>query len=136
MWAALDDFDSFFNTQKRKEVPRAPIESAPNTYDKKVSAILNKTLNSRNNLLEYIGEAEQAAAAAAATGAAASAAALASAAPRRSYIPFRNRKERESIEGGGGGGGGGSVNGVSNGAELPDVRLDGLIGKRSRRKIP
>lgn len=129
MWAALDDFDSFFNTQKRKEVPRAPIESAPNTYDKKVSAILNKTLNSRNNLLEYIGEAEQAAAAAAATGAAASAAALSSAAPRRSYIPFRNRKERECIEGG-------SVNGVSNGAELPDIRLDGLIGKRSRKKIP
>ncbi|KAI5953161.1 TAO3 [Candida jiufengensis] len=98
MWAALDDFDSFFNTtEKAKKInnsinhsnelrqnkippyQQTPIESAPNTYDKKVSAILNKTLTStpsfRNNLLEYIGENER------------------SPIPptRRSYIPFRNK---------------------------------------------
>ncbi|KAI5967286.1 TAO3 [Candida margitis] len=154
MWAALDDFDSFFNTDKmakRKTISSpiearplnkaSPIESAPNTYDKKVSAILNKTLttNSRNNLLDYIGENEQ----------------YASPAPsRRSYIPFRNKtmtKTRESLT---------PTIGVDmsprtpssaslmtsknsfNGSDVtqlamsPDnTRLDGLLGKRSRKRM-
>ncbi|KAI5959482.1 TAO3 [Candida pseudojiufengensis] len=98
MWAALDDFDSFFTTTEKakkrntaihsaselrhSKVPsysQTPIESAPNTYDKKVSAILNKTLTStpsfRNNLLEYIGENEPSPAVS----------------TRRSYIPFRSK---------------------------------------------
>ncbi|CCG23557.1 Cas4 protein of RAM cell wall integrity signaling network [Candida orthopsilosis Co 90-125] len=154
MWAALDDFDSFFNTDKmskRKTISSpiearpinraSPIESAPNTYDKKVSAILNKTLttNSRNNLLDYIGENEQ----------------HASPAPsRRSYIPFRNRtmaKTRESLTPTIGADmsphtpssaslmtGKNSFNGsdVTQQAMSPDsTRLDGLLGKRSRKRM-
>ena len=156
MWAALDDFDSFFNTDKmvkRKTISSpiearplnkaSPIESAPNTYDKKVSAILNKTLttNSRNNLLDYIGETEQQPHASPAISS------------RRSYIPFRNRslaKTRESLTTPTLGADmsphtpssasivANSFNGsdVTQQAMSPDsTRLDGLLGKRSRKRM-
>ena len=107
MWAALDDFDSFFNTEtfanavkqrakldslKARSVSqnstsnKNPIESVSNVYDKRVSPILNKGLASsssqRTNYLDLIEEKGH----------------TSTAQSRRSYIPFRNKSVAKSKE--------------------------------------